>query len=76
MKTKTGFKIAKQMLFLIILVVLSGSNAQSKISGSKLVMDSLTHDFKEVSEEASVSHVFQVKNMGDKELKIDKVKTT
>jgi len=76
METKTGLKMVKQMLFLVILVVLSGSNAQSKISGSKLVMDSLTHDFKEVSEETSVSHVFQVKNMGDKNLEINKVETT
>lgn len=68
--------MAKQVLFLIILVVLSGSNAQCKISGSKLVMDSLTHNFKKISEGSSVSHVFQVKNMGDTVLEINKVKTT
>lgn len=76
MNTKTGFKMVRQMLFLIVLVILCGSNVQGKLSGSKLVMDSLDHDFKEVSEAASVSHVFQVKNTGDKTLEINKVETT
>lgn len=60
----------------MLLILLPGSNAQGNISGSKLVMDSLGHDFKEVGDEASVSHVFKVKNMGDKALEINKVETT
>lgn len=76
MKTHAGFKFAKQIVMLMFFILLPGSNAQCDMSGSKLVMDSLGHDFKEVTEEASVSHVFKAKNMGDKALEINKVETT
>jgi hypothetical protein len=66
-------KIQVPIGFFIVLAVITGHLQAQEVKGPKISAVEIKYDFGKVAQGMQVSHVFEVRNVGDEPLIIDRV---
>jgi uncharacterized protein DUF1573 len=66
-------KLLASISFIVVLMAFAGHLPAQEVKGPKLIAAEIKYDFGKVIQGTQVSHVFEVRNVGNEPLIIDRV---